>query len=196
MSASVKGDFKGLEELQTQIAELADRPRLGLAKVMAETAIDLVREGFDEQRDPYGNAWAPLKKQRSRKRRTKLTDKILQDSGQLRNSLTRDKPEVSESGFRIGTNVEHAAFHQGGTSDRSEPATRVQAVNKRGRFMKHSKAAKQKRGAVGFRVLNFQAGGGKTPARPFLPTGELPPAWDKALGKVATEFLERRLQKK
>lgn len=168
--------------------------RTRLNEHLARESIKLVQRGFREQVAPDGEAWAPLKRRRGRQGKKGRSDKILRDTGVLRNSFTMR--EATADGFVVGSSVQYAAHHQFGTEGRPEAATRVQAVNKRGKFMKHSKAAKQKRGAVAFRILNFQAGGGKIPARPMLPQGELPERWAKRLERTATTFLKKALEPK
>lgn len=194
MTIKINGDFKFVEKLRDKLARLSDGQTLALSKAMAEKAVDLVRQGFAEQVAPDGTAWAPLKRQRARQGKRKASDRILQDTGRMRNSFA--VRAVSAEGFTVGTDVEYAAHHQFGTKGRTKAYSRSQAVNKRGKFMKHAKAAKQKRGAVGFRILNFQAGGGKIPARPMLPEGELPERWQKPLERTATTFLKKALEPK
>lgn len=94
---------------------------------------------------------------------------------------------------RRATNTSYAKFHQDGTNGRREASSRNQPVNKRGKFQSKAKAAKRKAGAVGFRELKFEQGGGKIPARPFLPEDgkPLPARWDAGIARVITDEIER-----
>lgn len=193
MSVKITGKPDALLAIRKKLLDgTSDETRTRLNEHIAREAIKLVHRGFREQVAPDGEAWAPLKRQRSRQGKKKRGDLILRKDGNLRNSFTMR--DVSAGGFVVGSSVQYAAHHQFGTKGRTKAYSRSQAVNKRGKFMKHAKAAKQKRGAVGFRILNFQAGGGKIPARPMLPEGELPERWQKPLERTATTFLKKALE--
>lgn len=79
------------------------RLRRKLAVNLAEECVELVREGFEAEADPYGKAWAP----------TQRGGRILQDTGRMRSSVNRT---VTESTVKVSVPVEYAGFHQGGTS--------------------------------------------------------------------------------
>ena len=63
----------------------------------------LVMKGFRESRDPYGKKWAPIKHRKGRP---------LLDTGRLRSSFFG---LVQGDGFKLGTRVSYAGFHQNGT---------------------------------------------------------------------------------
>lgn len=195
MSVKLTGKAGAIVAIRKALLDgTSQETRKRLNEELARESIKLVHRGFREQVAPDGTPWAPLKRQRGRQGKKKRGDRILRDWGSLRNSFTMR--DASADGFVVGSSVQYAQYHQFGTQGRKKPATRVQAVNKRGKFMKHSKAAKQKRGAVAFRILNFQAGGGKIPARPMLPEGELPERWAKPLERAARKFLKDALEPK
>jgi phage gpG-like protein len=79
-----------------------------------------IAEGFDEQRDPYGNAWAPTKDRRS---------PILERSGDLRDGFT---VVVTGTGLRIRNAMPYAGVHQFGDPDRGIPARPMVPVERRG----------------------------------------------------------------
>lgn len=110
MSVKISGDFAQLNKWAKQIAAA---PKV-LAKAsahMAEEALDLVREGFENERAPSGSKWAPLKSRKG---------KILQDTARLKNSFHRRA--VSKNGFTIATGVKYASAHQKGVPSRNLPA--------------------------------------------------------------------------
>jgi len=97
------GDF-ALEPLIRKLTEVGDGRILTLIRQnLAEEAVDLVKQGFERESEPFGAPWAPLKRR---------TGKILQDTGRLKNSFT---PRATADGFRIVTNVAYAQYHQRGT---------------------------------------------------------------------------------
>lgn len=79
--------------------ERGDFARTALKNLEAE-AVTQVKLGFRQSRDPYGNAWAPLKHRDGRP---------LRDTGRLNNSFTA---KAENGRLRVGTNVEYAPTHQ------------------------------------------------------------------------------------
>lgn len=159
-------------------------------KAMAMAAITEVGLGFRREENPYGEAWAPLKHRKGR---------ILSDTGRLRRSFSYT---VTATGFRIGSGVKYAGFHQGGTGGRKKASTRFQPTSG-GRFVsRKSRGKRTMAGLTGGRVnvlaLNFAAGSGKLPARPMVPTKQrgLGPAWSKALKKAAASGMRSALKKR
>lgn len=75
-----------------------------ISRNLSEEAIELTKQGFEDERDPYGNPWAPIKHRKG---------KILQDTAIMKNSFFAG--HVGEDGFRFGTNVQYAGYHQTGT---------------------------------------------------------------------------------
>ena len=77
---------------------------------------------FDDETDPYGKPWKSLSKVTQARRREgkgSLGNKILQDSGVLKGSITNN---ASNFAVEIGTNVEYAPTHQKGSKSRNIPA--------------------------------------------------------------------------
>jgi phage gpG-like protein len=102
----ITGDFSALEQLEGQLEELASPAfRTELHRQLGEAARTLVALEFDSGKDPYGQPWAPL---------VAREGQPLRDTGRLANSWSAFG--VGPSGFRIGTDVEYAAFHQEGTA--------------------------------------------------------------------------------
>ncbi len=92
-----------------------------MSKVLAETARDLLDEGFAESKDPDGKPWAPL---------TVRDGQPLRDTRRLQTSFTY---ETSPSGFQVGTNVEYAETHQFGATIRPKRAKSLRFLGAGGR---------------------------------------------------------------
>lgn len=81
-----------------------------------------VADEFRESRDPYGNAWAPVERNRRKDRRARArraarglairSDKPLIDTGRMRGSVIA---RMVGSAVRVAIPVEYASFHQYGT---------------------------------------------------------------------------------
>lgn len=166
------GDFAKMKKLVVKIGRLADGKLFtSLKKNLAEEALTQVKFGFRESRDPYGNPWAPLKRREG---------KPLLDTGRLRNSFATAN---TSTGFRIGSSVSYAGFHQGGTSGHSKSEG-----GRTGRFPKKTRKGGQRQ---------LTLGGGGIPARPMVPTedrGGLGPIWSAAFTKAAGETFKKFLK--
>ena len=100
----VTGDFAALNELKQEFAKIPTTFRSSLLKNVAEEARRQVVLGFEQERDPYGNPWEPLKVREGR---------ILQDTGRMRNAFTFSP---TADGFVIRNPTAYVAFHEDGTS--------------------------------------------------------------------------------
>ena len=96
----LRGDWNALDDL---IAKLEDDPLPELAEALAEEALELVAEGFEESRAPDGTSWAEL---------AVRDGKPLEDTGTLRNGW--HVVEADANGFKIGASVWYADVHQNG----------------------------------------------------------------------------------
>jgi phage gpG-like protein len=93
-----------------------------IARRVGAAFVKQVADEFRESRDPYGNPWAPVYRNRARDRRARArrlaagkairADKPLIDTGRLRASVVA-RTEGSE--VRIALPVEYASYHQTGT---------------------------------------------------------------------------------
>jgi phage gpG-like protein len=73
------------------------------SQALAETMIELIGEGFNAERDPYGRRWAPKKKPDGRK--------VLHgETSRLRNGW--HVVSARRRGFHVAPSVEYAAYHQ------------------------------------------------------------------------------------
>lgn len=88
-----------------------------LLKAMRQTVIAETKKGFRDERDPDGVPWKPLKYPR---RNSKGRDRILQDTGLMRTSVTamggQNTDEIGPTWLEWGTSVPYAKYHQYGTS--------------------------------------------------------------------------------
>lgn len=125
--AALRGDYVALEDLQRRIREVTNpRFREEVAHRLAGTAIKLLADEFRQSRDPYGNAWKPVFRNRARDRRARgrrasagkapRGDRPLIDTGRLRAAATASGADTSSgSQVRITIPVEYASYQQDGT---------------------------------------------------------------------------------
>jgi phage gpG-like protein len=151
-------DMRGMTAFLAKVkAESTGALYARLRKQAAAEALSLTLDGFKASRDPYGKEWEPL--------RLRTGGLPLLDTGRFRNSITT---ELTEHGFRIGTNMISARVHQFG-------ATIVPKVAKALRFSVGR--GKKKRWFTRKKVV--------IPARPYLPReNEPPPAWTRAFQRL------------
>ena len=75
-----------------------------------------IKQRFDKQQSPNGEAWKPLSEftRTMRLRRNKTGDmKILQDTGELRRSINY---QAGKNHVKVGSNLKYARIHQFGGS--------------------------------------------------------------------------------
>lgn len=173
----IRGDFEQLRALKRKVSDPSAFRERVLKAAAAEARTQIALE-FRQSVDPSGQPWAALKHRRGQPLRL---------TGRLANSFTS---EVTAKGFRVGTNVSYAIFHQQGTKGH-KAHQRFQAVGKRGRFVsrKSRAAARAKKTAV--RLLNFKEGGGVIPKRQMVPEGTLPPRWSAPIDHAMRDAAER-----
>jgi hypothetical protein len=113
-----------MDEANRTLSQLADKDRwLGeLAQRVSAGGMKLVADEFKTSTDPYGKAWAPLKRERKRDRRARLRAikagktprgmKIL-----VRNAIMKGSVGASPQGrtARVVVPTWYARFHQEGT---------------------------------------------------------------------------------
>jgi phage virion morphogenesis protein len=135
--------------------------------------VEATKDSFDRQRSPFGGAWDPLKRDRSRNRKArkrggKGDTKILRDTGALFNSI---HATVTGNSVEVGSDRKYAAIHQfGGTIQRQAGSgtVRIKRLKKRGpRSVRFARAGETK----GVERKTYQSGPYtiRIPARPFLP---------------------------
>lgn len=163
MKATFKGDTLKLQKWAQRLREVP-KVLAQLSDQLAEEAIELVREGFDDSADPYGKAWKQLKLRDGRP---------LEDKGGLKASWF--KKYATAKGFRIASSKKVAIIHQTGSGIYGPKGTPIVPI--------HAKALRL--GKYGF-AKSVKG----TPARPMLPyKRRLPKKWIQRFQETAEEVL-------
>jgi phage gpG-like protein len=183
-SVGIRGDFSKLKTLTNRLKDLAGKgPMSQLSAQLAEESLYQVRQGFRNQRDPYGEKWRPLKRRSGR---------ILRDTGRMANSYGRVKSD--RKGFVIASNVDYSGVHQyGARYTRAAGST----SRKRGRFTGAKLLTKRGRLKKGFRQVSHGAHGVEIPVRMMVPVqwrglGQ----WKPPLERTARRFFSRMFKTK
>ena len=181
-----------------------------LAQLVAAGGVKLTMDGFRAQRDPYGHAWKPLAKERTRDKHARLRamakgkkvrgQKILVNTARMRNSTTAIH-QGRTGGVAIPTG--YAASHQQGAH--IPPHSRLKSYHNvtyrvGSRFASESQAKKaQKRGehVTASRYNRTFANGIDIPQRMMLPDPQrgLPVPWQKMIKRETVGMLKRFAQK-
>lgn len=160
----VRRRFTGLETAARDL-----RPAMDEIGAMLMTSTDL---RFEQEKDPEGNAWAPLAPSTVKRKAKAGHEAMLQWSGRLRGSMTR---EATANSVEVGTNLPYAAIQNNGGVVTKHAQSRevfrkfVQTKGKGGAvdrellpgFVKKDKANFASWHAVGEHTVTI-------PARPFL----------------------------
>lgn len=164
----------------------ADKPRI--YREIGQSLLVSIRQGFEAERSPEGEAWEPLKPATVRQRKGDAHP-ILQRKGWLKKTITW---KVNPDSVLIGTNLAYAAAHQFGvTINRAAGATklhfrRISRGKNKGqvRFAK----ASDKRAKFGMAAAAHTI---RIPARPYLfqRDGGIPEAWKAAIVGIVTKYL-------
>lgn len=165
ISFKLTGDFAELQRFQKQLEKASETTRI-LSANLAEATIELIREGFEHSKDPYGKKWEPLKLR---------SGQPLRDTGGLQASW--HKKNVTMHGFSIASGKDYAQFHQGGTGIHGPKRTRIKPVKARAlRFP----------GPNGVIFAKSVAG---VPRRRMVPDRTLPARWRDRYVRTAEEVL-------
>ena len=111
MPIGIRMELRDIGGVKNRLNKLASMDPQRSLPVIGETLVDKVREGFAQERDPYGTPWKPLSPVTIAMRRGSGGARILQDSRRLYNSISA---QVRGNGVAIGTNVIYAATQQFG----------------------------------------------------------------------------------
>jgi phage gpG-like protein len=111
------------------VVSITTRPRLKLAlEKWLQLLAGELGKGFLQQKDPWGNAWKPLKNPRHPVPPHNPGSRVLIDFGRLMSSLVSDGAghieEVADDQAIFGTQVEYASVHQTGTLKTNRLAAR------------------------------------------------------------------------
>jgi len=157
--------------------------RLRMARVLAEEARTQTSDGFQQQRDPYGKAWQPLKHRRGM---------ILQDTGRMAAAVATS---ATSFGFRIDIPVKYAAPHQYGARAHARRGGAI-PQNRRGQFMSKRRAGETRGRRQKVAIFSAYTHGG-IPQRQMIPmtsTGGLGPIWTAAFNRTATKLLDQHFK--
>lgn len=105
MAFEVDGDFGALEDWEKSF-ESADKLLGAMSRDMAEELLGLVKEGWRQQANPYGQPWKKKKRDDGRQILVGKTAR-LKGGWHVKRSTKR--------GFTIAPSVDYAGFHQTGT---------------------------------------------------------------------------------
>lgn len=159
---------KSIKDLAAILRE-PERILQAVANSVAEDALNLVKDGFRDEQDPYGRQWAPKQAQDGRKTLSGST-------GRLKNGW--HKKVVSASEVRIAPNVSYADYHQTGTGIHGPAGQPIRPKN--GRALKIP--------VNGGHIFRSSVDG--VPKRKMVPDSEgLPQRWKKSFDESATEAL-------
>ncbi len=184
--SGISGDFRGLWKLIDSVDKLArGDTTAALAQELAAEARKQVADEFREERDPYGNPWAPLNSRKGR---------ILRDTGYMAGHVGT---APSRDGFRLSFLAPYAIVHQNGAHVGPRPRKGgAIPTNKAGKFISKRQARRNK---TSTRVKLFGAHSSRgfdVPRRALLPTrtlGGLGPIWTPAFARVTRKLVSRSL---
>lgn len=179
MALKFSGDFRSLERFEAKLQSASSVLR-DVSVNLAEEAIELIREGFENDEAPDGTPWAPLRTVLAG--RPLRAGKILEKTGGLKGSWHRSF--ANRSGFGIASGKDYAKYHQGGTGvygPKREP------IKAKGRALRIP-------GANGVILVRSVRG---TPARKMVPDpGPLPGKWRARFISVADDVLKAHFEGK
>jgi phage gpG-like protein len=162
MQVRFTGDFASLQRFAKKIQKTPDM-LVTVNEQLAEETVELVRQCFEESRDPYGNPWpAPVLRE----------GRPLEDSGALKAAWHRRW--AGRHGFAIGNAKAYAKHHQKGTGVFGPRHTRIRP-----------KKAK----ALRLPGPMFVASVKGAPARKMVPDQGLPARWRDRYVETAQEVL-------
>lgn len=164
MKFKFTGDFSSLERFKKKI-EKTPSALVTVSEQLAEETLELIREGFEESRDPYGSPWESL---------VLREGKPLEDTGAMKASWHRQRADAR--GFSVANSKPYAKYHQDGTGIYGPRGTPIVPI----------KAKVLRLGKTG-RVARSVKG---SPPRRMVPTrNRLPAAWKARYVETANEVL-------
>lgn len=181
---SLAGDLEALTRFGDRVAEIGSaRVLTRLNTELAKEAIIQARDGFREERDPYGKKWPPKVFPDGRK--------ILRHNDKLYNGFRVTR--ANANGFEI-TNVEPHAKFTFGTGIYGKRGQRIYPKRARALVIGGSQGRNASTGQF-TRNLAFRSVKG-SPQRLIVPLpGKPSPIWQRALKKRATNFLVKYFAK-
>lgn len=138
------GIFKNGQGVSQSLSSV-EKPIQAMGSLLVGRNMKAYSEGGHQSRG--GTQWAPWSAAYARDRARKGRTKILVDSGILRNSLTFEVTNVTESSAEliVGTNVSYAAAHQDGVDKVVFVKEHIRRrARKRGKWVKDKKTGNMK----------------------------------------------------
>lgn len=184
MRGSLTGDFAGLERFAKKVADVSGtRGLTALNKELGAEAIVQARDGFREERDPYGVKWKP--------KVFPDGNKILRKSGKLYSGWYLSS--VNAHGYTLSNKEEHAKYTYG-TGLWGPKKSRIYPKQARALVIGGSQGRSGSTGQF-TRNLAFRSIAG-SPPRLIVPLpGKPSPIWMRGLKQRATKFLVDRFRK-
>lgn len=169
-------NMKSLEALQKVLAN-PDGIRDLVSSSLAEECINLVKDGFRTETDPYGRKWAPKQKPDGRKTLSGKTSR-------LKNLWHRKR--VSRDEIVIAPGVDYAVYHQDPL-----PKERLTAEESQQRSLDRGFTQEQIARSRAFDTSFIGPAQPKRPRRMMVPDEllGLPSDWERSLNETANEAL-------
>ena len=164
-------DLSELVDLNKQLLS-AGNIVIEISEAQAQIAINLIRDGFDAETDPYGEAW----KAKQRPNRYKI---LSGNTSLLRNSWHAS--QVTKRGWTVKAGVDYASYHQSPGQYRKitrRSTTRTAASSERS-------SRRRKIELVGLESNGRSDSNLMRPQRKMIPDRGLPKAWEEAFAEVA-----------
>ena len=153
-----------------KIEEATSEVLSAISHALAEEALDLIKQGFADGKNPSGNKWV-----------ANLKGSLpLRDTGRLKNSWRVQN--VSGNGFVVGSAAAYAIYHQEGTGIHGPKGKPIRPTTK--------KALSFSIGGQHF-IRGSVAG---CPIRRMVPDRTIPPRWQIAFDSAANEAFEAFFQ--
>ena len=176
---SVTGDFKELRHLQAKMLRMGAAFISNVSKQLAQEARKQVVDGFEAQRDPYGERWVPSQ------RALRESGQTLRDRGVLLNSFI---VRPLSDGYKFTSSAPYAAIHNYGGEIKRKGG--VLALHHKGGFAKRNNRRRNSS-----RVAFYGAHEIGIIKRQFIPDEKrgLGPIWTPAFQAVITEAMSRHM---
>jgi hypothetical protein len=213
-NVALTGDFAGLNGLIKRIEKIGKPAALErLSDNLAEQALDLIEEGFANERDPYGKPWAPKVFGDGRQI-------LVGKSTQLRRGFHRKV--VASTGFRVGPSAtaKYAKWIQSGTGLYGPRKQKIRPINAKAlifyaegfislkvasslrkymssAFAVNPRAAKKvfKRELGKGSKMFVRTVKGMKPRKMVPEKGNLPASWGEAMRDIAEKWFESEFAK-
>lgn len=173
-AVSLSGDFPKLKAMIASVEKIPGARRT-VSRQLGEASIELIREGFENSRDPSGRRWKPVKLRDGRP---------LELTGGLKGSWFLAKAD--DGGFRVPNAKRYAIYHQKGTGIYGPHKQRIRP--------KAARWNEREKRALWIPGLGPRSSVAGSPIRRMVPTTRLPKAWVDRYREVFAEVIADVLQ--